>query len=291
MSDTMDTAAPDAVGTAVDAVKIHIRDVYKVFGRREADALALLRQGEDKAAVQAETGANVGLAGVNAQIPTGRITCIMGLSGSGKSTLVRHLNRLIDPSAGEIMVDGENILALSMPQLRELRRHKISMVFQNFGLLPHINVLDNVAFGLSVRGENRERARDGARQWLERVGLAEYEKNYPDELSGGMKQRVGLARALAIDAQVLLMDEAFSALDPLIRYDMQDQLLALQQRLNKTIVFITHDIDEALRLGQHVIILRDGKVEQVGTPAQIRRNPVNAYVARFVERRAAAPDP
>ena len=291
MSDTMDTAAPDAVGTAVDAVKIHIRDVYKVFGRREADALALLRQGEDKAAVQAETGANVGLAGVNAQIPTGRITCIMGLSGSGKSTLVRHLNRLIDPSAGEIMVDGENILALSMPQLRELRRHKISMVFQNFGLLPHINVLDNVAFGLSVRGENRDQARDGARQWLERVGLAEYEKNYPDELSGGMKQRVGLARALAIDAQVLLMDEAFSALDPLIRYDMQDQLLALQQRLNKTIVFITHDIDEALRLGQHVIILRDGKVEQVGTPAQIRRNPVNAYVARFVERRAAAPDP
>ncbi|NYT37190.1 ATP-binding cassette domain-containing protein [Allopusillimonas soli] len=287
----MDTAAPDAAETAVDAVKIHIRDVYKVFGRREADALALLRQGGDKAAVQAETGANVGLAGVNAQIPTGRITCIMGLSGSGKSTLVRHLNRLIDPSAGEIMVDGENILALSMPQLRELRRHKISMVFQNFGLLPHINVLDNVAFGLSVRGENRDQARDGARQWLERVGLAEYEKNYPDELSGGMKQRVGLARALAIDAQVLLMDEAFSALDPLIRYDMQDQLLALQQRLNKTIVFITHDIDEALRLGQHVIILRDGKVEQVGTPAQIRRNPVNAYVARFVERRAAAPDP
>jgi len=268
-----------------EGVKIQIRGVYKVFGRRQADALAMLRQGMDKSSVQAETGASVGLAGIDADIPTGRITCIMGLSGSGKSTLVRHLNRLIDPSAGEILIDGENILALSLAELRELRRHKISMVFQNFGLLPHINVLDNVAFGLSVRGESRQQARRTARLWLERVGLAEYEKNYPDELSGGMRQRVGLARALAIDAQILLMDEAFSALDPLIRYDMQDQLLALQQRLQKTIVFITHDIEEALRLGQHVIILRDGKVEQIGTPDDIRNHPVNEYVERFVVRR------
>lgn len=268
-----------------EGVKIQIRGVYKVFGRRQADALAMLRQGMDKSSVQAETGASVGLAGIDADIPTGRITCIMGLSGSGKSTLVRHLNRLIDPSAGEILIDGENILALSLAELRELRRHKISMVFQNFGLLPHINVLDNVAFGLSVRGESRQQARQTARLWLERVGLAEYEKNYPDELSGGMRQRVGLARALAIDAQILLMDEAFSALDPLIRYDMQDQLLALQQRLQKTIVFITHDIEEALRLGQHVIILRDGKVEQIGTPDDIRNHPVNEYVERFVVRR------
>jgi len=268
-----------------EGVKIQIRGVYKVFGRRQADALAMLRQGMDKSSVQAETGASVGLAGIDADIPTGRITCIMGLSGSGKSTLVRHLNRLIDPSAGEILVDGENILALSLAELRELRRHKISMVFQSFGLLPHINVLDNVAFGLSVRGESRQQARQTARLWLERVGLAEYEKNYPDELSGGMRQRVGLARALAIDAQILLMDEAFSALDPLIRYDMQDQLLALQQRLQKTIVFITHDIEEALRLGQHVIILRDGKVEQIGTPDDIRNHPVNEYVERFVVRR------
>jgi len=275
----------DPVG---EPVKIQISGVYKVFGRHEARALELLRQGADKSTVQAETGANVGLAGVDAQIPTGQITCIMGLSGSGKSTLVRHLNRLIDPSAGEILVDGVNILALSMPALRELRRHKISMVFQNFGLLPHINVLDNVAFGLSVRGEPRRQARDTAREWLERVGLEEYQKNYPDELSGGMRQRVGLARALAIDAQVLLMDEAFSALDPLIRYDMQDQLLALQQRLRKTIVFITHDIEEALRLGQHIIILRDGKVEQVGSPEDIRNRPVNEYVERFVVRRAAS---
>lgn len=293
-----DTAASDALRTngvsgrptgengAVDGtVKIQIRGVYKVFGRRQDDALALLRQGADKSSVQMETGTNVGLAGVDADIPTGQVTCIMGLSGSGKSTLVRHLNRLIDPSAGEILIDGENILALSLPELRELRRHKVSMVFQNFGLLPHINVLDNVAFGLNVRGESRQQARQVARLWLDRVGLSEYEKNYPDELSGGMRQRVGLARALAIDAQILLMDEAFSALDPLIRYDMQDQLLALQQRLHKTIVFITHDIEEALRLGQHIIILRDGRVEQVGTPDDIRDHPVNEYVERFVVRR------
>lgn len=268
-------------------VKIQIRDVYKVFGRREQDAIQMLRAGSDKLEVQAATGVTVGLAGVDVDIPAGIITCIMGLSGSGKSTLVRHLNRLIDPSAGQILIDGENILELSMAQLRELRRHRVSMVFQSFGLLPHITVLDNVAFGLLVRGESKAQARATATQWLERVGLAEYARNYPDELSGGMRQRVGLARALAIDADVLLMDEAFSALDPLIRYDMQDQLLELQQRLNKTIVFITHDIEEALRLGQHVIILRDGKVEQVGSPDDIRQHPANEYVERFLVRRTA----
>lgn len=268
-------------------VKIQIRDVYKVFGQREQDAIQMLRAGSDKLEVQAATGVTVGLAGVDADIPAGIITCIMGLSGSGKSTLVRHLNRLIDPSAGQILIDGENILELSMAQLRELRRHRVSMVFQSFGLLPHITVLDNVAFGLLVRGESKAQARATATQWLERVGLAEYARNYPDELSGGMRQRVGLARALAIDADVLLMDEAFSALDPLIRYDMQDQLLELQQRLNKTIVFITHDIEEALRLGQHVIILRDGKVEQVGSPDDIRQHPANEYVERFLVRRTA----
>jgi len=268
-------------------VKIQIRDVYKVFGQREQDAIQMLRAGSDKLEVQAATGVTVGLAGVDVDIPAGIITCIMGLSGSGKSTLVRHLNRLIDPSAGQILIDGENILELSMAQLRELRRHRVSMVFQSFGLLPHITVLDNVAFGLLVRGESKAQARATATQWLERVGLAEYARNYPDELSGGMRQRVGLARALAIDADVLLMDEAFSALDPLIRYDMQDQLLELQQRLNKTIVFITHDIEEALRLGQHVIILRDGKVEQVGSPDDIRLHPANEYVERFLVRRTA----
>ena len=266
-------------------VKIEIRDVYKVFGKQEAQAIELLKQGADKTQVQAQTQCNVGLAGISASIPSGQISCIMGLSGSGKSTLVRHLNRLIDPSSGEILFNGKNILGLTMPELRQLRRHHISMVFQSFGLLPHLNVVDNVAFGLDVRGESRLQARNTAEQWLERVGLSEYASSYPDELSGGMQQRVGLARALAIDAEVLLMDEAFSALDPLIRYDMQDQLLALQQRLQKTIVFITHDIDEALRLGQHIVILRDGKVEQVGTPDEIKNNPVNEYVERFMVRR------
>lgn len=266
-------------------IKIQVRGVYKVFGRREAEALRLLREGRDKAEVQSATGANVGLAGVDLDIPAGQITCIMGLSGSGKSTLVRHLNRLIDPSAGQVLFDGEDILKLSMPQLRELRRHRISMVFQGFGLLPHLDVLDNVAFGLRVRGEPRTQARQKAAEWLERVRLSEYGTNYPDELSGGMRQRVGLARALAIDAEVLLMDEAFSALDPLTRHDLQDQLLALQQRLQKTIVFITHDIDEALRLGTRIVILHNGKVVQVGSPEDIRERPANDYVRRFVLRR------
>jgi len=269
--------------------KIRIRGVYKVFGRTEAQALQMLKAGADKQQVQAATGANVGLAGIDADIPAGVITCIMGLSGSGKSTLVRHLNRLIDPSAGQIWVDGHDILQLSLAQLRELRRHRVSMVFQSFGLLPHINVLENAAFGLHVRGEPAQQARDTALQWLERVGLAEYAHHYPDELSGGMRQRVGLARALAIDSDVLLMDEAFSALDPLIRYDMQDQLLELQQRLRKTIVFITHDIEEALRLGRHVIILRDGKVEQAGSPENIRNQPANEYVQRFLLRKTPTP--
>src|SRR5690606_34041728 len=207
-------------GVEMTNTKLEIRQIYKVFGAKEDVAVRMLQDGMDKATVQARTSCNVGLAGIDAEIPAAQITCIMGLSGSGKSTLVRHLNRLIDPSAGEILVDGENILSLDMPALRELRRRKISMVFQNFGLLPHIDVIDNVAFGLNVRGESRQRARETARHWLERVGLEEYEAHSPDELSGGMRQRVGLARALATDADVLLMDEAFSALDPLIRHDM-----------------------------------------------------------------------
>lgn len=280
----MMTTVQNAAATPTD-VKIQVRDVYKVFGRRVDDALRMLKAGADKLDVQAKTGTNVGLSGVDLDIPTGQITCIMGLSGSGKSTLVRHFNRLIDPSAGRILIDGQDILKLSLPELREWRRRRISMVFQSFGLLPHINVLDNVAFGLNVRGEQRDQARETARKWLSRVGLTEYERSFPDELSGGMRQRVGLARALAIDAEILLMDEAFSALDPLIRYDMQDQLLELQQRLQKTIVFITHDIEEALRLGQHIVVLRDGRVEQVGSPEDIRNRPINEYVERFLVRK------
>ncbi|TAL81558.1 MAG: ATP-binding cassette domain-containing protein [Candidimonas sp.] len=266
-------------------VKIEVRDVYKVFGANASQALTMLRAGHTRQSVQAQTQCNVGLAGVNLTVPVGQISCIMGLSGSGKSTLIRHMNRLIDPSAGEILINGQNILSLDLPGLRQLRRRTVSMVFQSFGLLPHINVLENVAFGLHVRGDDKKQARKLALDWLERVGLADYAKSYPDELSGGMRQRVGLARALATDTEVLLMDEAFSALDPLIRYDMQDQLLALQQRLHKTIVFVTHDIDEALRLGQHIAILRDGKIEQVGTPDDIKNHPVNDYVEHFVVRR------
>lgn len=266
-------------------VKIRIEDVYKVYGRHEQRAVTMLREGADRNAVREATGCTVGLAGVTVGIPEGCITCVMGLSGSGKSTLVRHLNRLIDPSAGRILLDGNDILSLDMPALRELRRRKISMVFQAFGLMPHMNVLDNVAFGLRVRGDPRSQAHETATQWIERVGLSDYRAHFPDELSGGMRQRVGLARALAIDADVLLMDEAFSALDPLIRYDMQDQLLELQQRLHKTIVFITHDIQEALRLGDRIVILREGRVEQVGTPSEIREHPANAYVERFVRDR------
>ena len=268
------------------ACKIELRDVYKVFGNRAAEAVDLLKHGLDKQAVQKQTDCIVGLAGVNACFPAQQISCVMGLSGSGKSTLVRHINRLIDPSAGQVWVDGQDILQLDMASLRQFRRYGISMVFQAFGLLPHLTVAENVGFGLEVRGDKRQQTREQAQQWLERVGLQDYADNYPDELSGGMQQRVGLARALAVDADILLMDEAFSALDPLIRYEMQDELLRLQQSLKKTIVFITHDIDEALRLGQHIVVLREGRVEQSGTPTQIRDEPVNEYVARFVNKSA-----
>lgn len=272
----MDAAAPDC--------KVELRDVYKIFGAKPQQAMDLLRQGRDKQSVQQQTGCIVGLSGVNACFPARQISCVMGLSGSGKSTLVRHINRLIDPTAGQVLVDGQDILQLDMARLRQLRRHTISMVFQAFGLLPHLTVQDNVAFGLDVRGEGRRAAREQALQWLERVGLQDYARNYPDELSGGMQQRVGLARALAVDADILLMDEAFSALDPLIRYEMQDELLRLQQSLQKTIIFITHDIDEALRIGRHIVVLREGRVEQSGTPEQIRNEPANDYVARFVNK-------
>src|SRR5690625_3272616 len=264
---------------------LEIKDVYKVFGEKPERAIQLLSQGKSKQEVQQETGLSVGLNNINLKIPAGQITCIMGLSGSGKSTLVRHLNRLIDPSAGEILLNDQNILALSLAELRKLRRSTMSLVFLNFGLLPHISVIDNVAFGLRVRGESRQQARRQSQQWLTNVGLQGYADRYPDEFSGGMQQRVGLARALATDSEIILMDEAFSALDPLIRYDMQEQLLNLQGRLHKTIVFITHDIDEALRLGQHIAILRDGRLEQFATPEEINEAPANDLIRRFIAHR------
>ncbi|CAI0928360.1 glycine betaine/L-proline ABC transporter ATP-binding protein [Serratia ficaria] len=267
--------------------KIEIQNVYKIFGHKTAAALAMSRQGKTKQEVQAATDCVVGVHDLSMSIAAGEIFVIMGLSGSGKSTLVRHFNRLIDPTSGQILVDGEDILRYDEKQLEHFRRHKISMVFQSFGLLPHKTVLDNVGYGLKVRGEAKEVYQERARHWIDTVGLKGYEKSYPHQLSGGMRQRVGLARALATDTDIILLDEAFSALDPLIRAEMQDQLLALQKELHKTLVFITHDLDEAVRIGNRIAILKDGKLIQVGTPQEILNNPADEYVNRFVQRRLA----
>ncbi|TDV66122.1 glycine betaine/L-proline ABC transporter ATP-binding protein [Pseudomonas sp. LP_7_YM] len=267
--------------------KIVVKNVYKIFGNRASDALAMVRQNQSKDQVLAQTGCVVGVNDLSLSIGSGEIFVIMGLSGSGKSTLVRHFNRLIDPTSGEILVDGENILTYDMQALRNFRRHKISMVFQSFGLLPHKTVIDNVAYGLTIRGESKAQCAERAQHWITTVGLQGYEKKYPHQLSGGMRQRVGLARALAADTDIILMDEAFSALDPLIRAEMQDQLLELQSTLKKTIVFITHDLDEAVRIGNRIAILKDGRLIQVGTPKEILYSPADEYVDRFVQRRVA----
>jgi len=268
--------------------EIEVKNVFKIFGDRADEALRLIRNNQGKEQVLAQTGCVVGVNDLSLSIGSGEIFVIMGLSGSGKSTLVRHFNRLIDPTSGQILVDGDDILQYDMEALREFRRRKISMVFQSFGLLPHRNVLDNVAYGLKVRGESKQLCAERAQHWIETVGLKGYEKKYPHQLSGGMRQRVGLARALAADTDIILMDEAFSALDPLIRAEMQDQLLELQKTLHKTIVFITHDLDEAVRIGNRIAILKDGRLIQVGTPHQILHNPADEYVDRFVQRRAVA---
>ncbi|MCA1406137.1 betaine/proline/choline family ABC transporter ATP-binding protein [Ensifer sp. IC3342] len=264
---------------------IEIRNVYKIFGHDAKTALAMAKDGLDKADILARSGCSVGLNNVSLNIGAGKIFVIMGLSGSGKSTLVRHINRLIEPTSGEVVFDGSNILDLDAKALRAFRMRRVSMVFQSFALMPHRTVLQNVVYGQRVRGVSKADARGIGMKWIETVGLAGYDAKFPHQLSGGMKQRVGLARALAADTDVILMDEAFSALDPLIRADMQDQLLQLQQNLSKTIVFITHDLDEALRIGSEIAILKDGQVVQVGTPDDILGNPANDYVARFVQRR------
>lgn len=263
--------------------EIRIHHVYKTFGVRWKEALALAQRGEARADILTRTGCAVALADISLDIAAGEVFVIMGLSGSGKSTLVRHINRLVDPSAGAVEIDGVDVLRLGPRALRELRRHRISMVFQNFGLLPHKTVAENAAFALRTRGDSRRTALDTAREWLVRVGLEGLGNHYPDELSGGMRQRVGLARALAADTDIILMDEAFSALDPLIRGEMQDQLLELQAALRKTIVFITHDPAEAFKLGHRIALLRDGRLVQVDTPAGLLARPADAYVRRFVE--------
>ncbi len=263
-------------------IKIAIEAVSKVFGADPQSVLPLIRDGLSKAEILRKTDHVVGIREVSLEVEEGETFVVMGLSGSGKSTLIRHVNRLIEPTAGRILVDGDDILRLDEERLRDLRRHKISMVFQRFGLLPHRSVLENVAFGLITAGRPRREAFEQAERQIALVGLDGFQKSYPRQLSGGMQQRVGLARALASDPEILLMDEAFSALDPLIRNDMQLQLKTLQKRLNKTILFITHDLDEALLLGDHIAILKDGALRQVGRPSDILLNPADDYVARFV---------
>lgn len=262
--------------------KIEVRNVTKVFGRSKR-AIQLLNEGESKQNILTKTGATVGVNQASFDVEAGEIFVIMGLSGSGKSTLVRMLNRLIEPTSGEVFIDGEDIVKMTKEQLRSVRRQKISMVFQKFALLPHRSVLENVEYGLEIQGISKDIRAQKAMEALKLVGLEGYEHQYPKNLSGGMQQRVGLARALANDADILLMDEAFSALDPLIRKDMQDELIDLQSTMKKTIVFITHDLDEALRIGDRIALMKDGVIVQIGTPEEILMNPSNDYVERFVE--------
>ena len=262
---------------------VAIRNLYKIFGARPDEALDLVVQhGVGKKDLQSEQRHVLALRDINLDTHEGKITVIMGLSGSGKSTLIRHLNRLIEPTSGEIRVHGENILDYNEADLRRLRRETMSMVFQNFALLPHKTVLDNVGMALSVRGEDKGEIDKASRYWLDRVGLAGSEDSYPSELSGGMQQRVGLARALASDSPIMLMDEAFSALDPLIRTDMQDLLLELQDELQKTVIFISHDLDEALKLADHLVILKEGFVVQQDEPQRILMQPEDDYIVDFI---------
>ncbi|HLU78663.1 MAG TPA: glycine betaine/L-proline ABC transporter ATP-binding protein [Burkholderiaceae bacterium] len=263
--------------------KIEVKGIYKIFGPRPMQWLESARAGISRDELLQRSGHTLGLRDISLSIDEGSIHVIMGLSGSGKSTLIRHFNRLIEPTAGTIRVDDVDVMALGTRELERFRQQKMSMVFQRFGLFPHRCVLDNIAYGLKVRGIGRKEREQRAMHWLEVVGLAGYEKQYPHQLSGGMQQRVGLARALATDAEILLMDEAFSALDPLIRREMQDQLLQLQSQLNKTIVFITHDLDEALRLGNRIAILKDGELVQEGTPEDILLAPADDYVQAFLQ--------
>lgn len=264
-------------------VKIQVRGLSKVFGKQPKRALELRDQGLKRPEILEKTGQTLGLSNISFDVYEGELLVIMGLSGSGKSTLIRCLNRLIDSTEGDIVIDGENIPTLGEKALLECRRRHFSMVFQNFALFPHRTVQQNAEFGLEIRGIDKAKRREIAHGALQQVGLGGWEDAYPNQLSGGMQQRVGLARALANDASVLLMDEAFSALDPLIRKDMQQELLQLQTRMQKTTVFITHDLDEALSIGDRIVLLKDGEVVQIGTPEEILTQPADDYVRRFIE--------
>ncbi len=260
---------------------LEVKNLYKVFGETPNEAFPLLEKGQNKDQIFEQTGLTVGVKDVSLTVNEGEIFVIMGLSGSGKSTLVRLLNRLIEPTRGSVLLKEKDIAHISDEELRKVRRQNISMVFQNFALMPHMTVIENAAFGLELAGINESERHEKAKNALERVGLDAYCDSYPDELSGGMKQRVGLARALTNDPDILLMDEAFSALDPLIRTEMQDELIRLQNDDKRTIVFISHDLDEAMRIGDRIAIMQDGVVVQVGTPDEILHSPANDYVSSF----------
>ncbi len=264
-------------------IKIQIKNLYKIFGKNPRSALEQVKDGVNKDELLEKHNHVLGLKNINLDINEKSIQVVMGLSGSGKSTLIRHINRLIEPTDGSVVVDDEDVLKMNDESLRNFRRTKTAMVFQRFALLPHKTVLENTLFGLHIQNIDEKEANTRARRWIDRVGLSGYEERYPQHLSGGMQQRVGLARALTNDGEILLMDEAFSALDPLIRKDMQDILLELQDELHKTVVFITHDLDEALKIGDRIAILKDGIMDQEGIPADILLSPKTQYVKDFVE--------
>ncbi|MBN9655852.1 glycine betaine/L-proline ABC transporter ATP-binding protein ProV [Halobacillus litoralis] len=262
---------------------IQVENLSKIFGKNAKKATKYLDEGLSKDEILEKTGNTVGVNRASFDVEEGEIFVIMGLSGSGKSTLVRLINRLIEPTEGSVYIDGQDLAKMDSKDLREVRREKLSMVFQRFGLFPHRTVLENAEFGLEVQGIDKNERKEKAKKSLEMVGLGGYIHQFPGQLSGGMQQRVGLARALANDPEVLLMDEAFSALDPLIRKEMQDELLELQESMKKTILFITHDLDEALRIGDRIALMKDGRIVQIGTPEEILVNPANDYVEKFVE--------
>lgn len=263
--------------------QLEVHNLTKIFGRKRKAALNLVKQQVSKTEILKKTGATVGVYDANFKVKAGEIFVIMGLSGSGKSTLIRMLNRLINPTSGQIYIDGKDVAKMNEEELRQVRREKINMVFQNFGLFPHKTILENTEYGLEVRGVAKEKRRRLAEAALDSANLLAFKDQYPNQLSGGMQQRVGLARALANDPDILLMDEAFSALDPLIRRDMQDELLNLQEEKQRTIIFITHDLNEALRIGDRIAIMNDGQILQIGTGEEILTNPQNDFIKEFVE--------
>ncbi|HEN7393623.1 TPA: glycine betaine/L-proline ABC transporter ATP-binding protein [Streptococcus agalactiae] len=262
---------------------LEVKNLTKIFGKKQKAALEMVKQGKSKTEILEKTGATVGVYDASFEIKEGEIFVIMGLSGSGKSTLVRMLNRLIAPSSGNIYLDGKDIAKMNVEDLRNIRRHDINMVFQNFGLFPHRTILENTEFGLEMRGVSKEERTTLAEKALDNAGLLPFKDQYPSQLSGGMQQRVGLARALANSPKILLMDEAFSALDPLIRREMQDELLDLQDTNKQTIIFISHDLNEALRIGDRIALMKDGEIMQIGTGEEILTNPANDFVREFVE--------